>query len=167
MVHAECGFFFLACIHSSRTWMSGSFESMPWDTYVHRLDLGLYSHPKHFLGNGVRTPCQLQGKNSPQPEAQRRIKSAPLHHTGQQAQHITNWAIPAPNGQLLEQKYIKVSDLCSTIHHFYLYFANIIKLCWSKLPAKISLSCTCTHRHRHTHYGCRQPWRIALQVFTE
>ena len=31
--------------------MSGSFESVRWNGCVHRLDLGLYSHPKEFLGN--------------------------------------------------------------------------------------------------------------------
>ena len=30
--------------------MSGSFESVQWDACVHRLDLGLYSHPKEFWG---------------------------------------------------------------------------------------------------------------------
>ena len=35
--------------------MSGSFESVRWNAYVHRLDLGLYSHPKEFWGNAVRT----------------------------------------------------------------------------------------------------------------
>ena len=35
--------------------MSGSLESVQWNAYVHRLDLGLYSPPKEFLGSGVRT----------------------------------------------------------------------------------------------------------------
>ena len=30
--------------------MSGSFETMQWNESVHRLDLGLYSHPKGFGG---------------------------------------------------------------------------------------------------------------------
>ena len=34
--------------------MSGSFESMRWNAYVHRLDLDFYSHLKEFGGNGVR-----------------------------------------------------------------------------------------------------------------
>ena len=42
MVHAEC--IFAASIHSSRTWTSGSFESVRWKVWVHRLDLGLHSH---------------------------------------------------------------------------------------------------------------------------
>ena len=52
MVHAGC--VFVANTHLSRTWMSGSFESVQWHACVHRLDLGLYSS-KRVLGNGVRT----------------------------------------------------------------------------------------------------------------
>ena len=48
-------------MHLSRTGMSGSFESMRWNAYVHRLDLGLYSHRKEFLGNGVCTHDRLVG----------------------------------------------------------------------------------------------------------
>ena len=44
--------------------MSGSFESVRWNACVHRLDLGLYSHPKEFLGNGVRTHAYFDGKIS-------------------------------------------------------------------------------------------------------
>ena len=35
---------------------------MRWNTCVHRLDLGLYSHPKEFWGNGVRTHANSKGK---------------------------------------------------------------------------------------------------------
>ena len=42
--------------------MSGSFESVRWNAYVHRLDLGLYFHPKEFWGNGVRTHVNSKGK---------------------------------------------------------------------------------------------------------
>ena len=35
--------------------MSGSFETVRWNACVHRIYLGLYSHPKAFGGNGVRT----------------------------------------------------------------------------------------------------------------
>ena len=31
---------------------------------MHRLALGLYSHPKEFLGNGVRTHVNCEGKTS-------------------------------------------------------------------------------------------------------
>ena len=51
----------------SRTWMSGSFESVWWNTCVHRLDLGLYSNLKELGGNGVRSHVNSKGK-SPPPE---------------------------------------------------------------------------------------------------
>ena len=38
------------------------FESVRWNACAHRLDLGLYSHPKEFLGNGVRTHVDTKGK---------------------------------------------------------------------------------------------------------
>ena len=37
-------------------------ESARWNACVHRLDLGLYSHPKEFGGNGVRTHVNSKGK---------------------------------------------------------------------------------------------------------
>ena len=60
MVHAWC--VFVAGIHPSRTWTSGSFVSVQWNAYVHRLDLGLYSHLKEFWGTGVRTHVNSKGK---------------------------------------------------------------------------------------------------------
>ena len=60
MVHAGC--VFVTGIHPSRIWMSGSFESVRWNACVHRLDLGLYSHPKEFWGNGVRIHVNSKGK---------------------------------------------------------------------------------------------------------
>ena len=51
------GVFFVAGIHPSRTWTSGSFESVRWNACVHRLDLGLYSHPKEFWGEWSLNPC--------------------------------------------------------------------------------------------------------------
>ena len=60
MVRAGC--VFVAGIHPSRTWTSGSFESVRWNACVHRLDLGLYSHPKEFGGNGVWTHVNSKGK---------------------------------------------------------------------------------------------------------
>ena len=36
---------------------------MRWNAYVHRLDLGLYSHAKEFWGNGVRTLVNSRQKN--------------------------------------------------------------------------------------------------------
>ena len=42
--------------------MSGSFESARRNACVHRLDLGLYSRPKEFWENGVRTHVNSMGK---------------------------------------------------------------------------------------------------------
>ena len=86
MVRAGC--VFVAGIHPSRTWTSGSFESVQWNACVHRLDLGLYSHPKEFFGEWSLNPCELQGKNP-----QRRIEPAPLWTA---SPNTANWAIPAP-----------------------------------------------------------------------
>ena len=60
MVYAGC--VFVAGIHLSRTLMSEYSESMWWNACVHRLDLGLYSYPKEFLGNGVRSHVNSKGK---------------------------------------------------------------------------------------------------------
>ena len=77
MVQAGC--VFVADIHPSRTWTSGSFESVRWNACVHRLDLGLYSHPKEFLGNGVWTHVNSKGKiPSTGKFPQRRIEPASL-----------------------------------------------------------------------------------------
>ena len=92
MVRARC--VFVAGIHPSRTWTSGFFGSMWWNACVHRLDLGLYSHPKEFLGEWSLNPCQLQGKNplyrkiSPEEDRIRdAVNSEPRHYQR---------AIPAP-----------------------------------------------------------------------
>ena len=42
--------------------MLGSVESVRWSACVHRLDLCLYSHPKEFWENGVRTHVNSKGK---------------------------------------------------------------------------------------------------------
>ena len=66
MVHVGC--VLVAGIHPSRTRMSGSFKSLRWNACVHRLDLGLHSHPKELEGwgggraDGVRTHVNTKGK---------------------------------------------------------------------------------------------------------
>ena len=63
MVHAGC--VFLAGIHPSRTWMSGSLESVRWNTCVHRLELSLYSHPRvSFSREWNQNPWWLLGEIS-------------------------------------------------------------------------------------------------------
>ena len=90
MVHAGC--VFVAGIHLSRTRTSGSNESGRWNAYVHRLDLGLYSPPKEFLGKGVRTHVNSKGKipSTGKHSLQRGMEPTMLHQAGQQAQHTTN-----------------------------------------------------------------------------
>ena len=94
MVHAGC--VLVAGIHPSRTWMSGSLESVRWIACVHGLDLGLYSHLKEFWGNGVQTHVNSKGKIS----SQRRIEPTTLHQAGQRAQHTTNKLFQAPDSVL-------------------------------------------------------------------
>ena len=60
--------------------MSGPCESMPWNACVHRLDLGLYSHLKEFLGKGVRTQGSLQLKKSSVPETRLIRTASPTHY---------------------------------------------------------------------------------------
>ena len=43
--------------------MSRSFESLRLNACVHRLDLGLYSHPKELSGNGVRSHVNSKGNS--------------------------------------------------------------------------------------------------------
>ena len=98
MVYAGC--VFVAGIHLSRTWMPGSFEFVRWNACVLRLDLGLYSHPKEFWGNGIRNHAKSQGKNPLywKTSPQKRIEPMTLHHAGQWAQHTTNelfWPVAA------------------------------------------------------------------------
>ena len=59
-VHADC--VFVAGIHPSRTWMSGSFESVRWNACVHRLDLDLYFHQTELWGHWFRTHVNSKGK---------------------------------------------------------------------------------------------------------
>ena len=64
--------------------MSGSLEFVQWNACEHRLDPGLYCHPKEFLGNGVRTHVNSKGK-IPSAEAQRRVEPTTLHQAEQRA----------------------------------------------------------------------------------
>ena len=69
--------------------MPGSFESVQWNTCVHRLDLNLYSHLKVFWG--MESELYVNSKEkSPLLEAQRRAELTTLHHSEQQAQHTAD-----------------------------------------------------------------------------
>ena len=74
--------------------MSGSFESVQWNACVHRLDLGLYSHPKEFFGGMEFEPMLTPREKSPLPENVPRGGSNP-QRCGQQAKHYQR-AILAP-----------------------------------------------------------------------
>ena len=77
MVRAGC--VFVASIHPSRTWTSGSLESVQWNACVHRLDLSLYSHPKEFWGMEFEPMFDSKGKiPSTGKFPQRRIEPATL-----------------------------------------------------------------------------------------
>ena len=58
---------FVAGLHLSRTWMSGYFQSERWNACMHRLDLGLYSHPK-VLGGMESEPMLTPREKSPLPK---------------------------------------------------------------------------------------------------
>ena len=80
------GVFFVAGIHPSRTWTSGSFESVRWNACLHRLDLGLYSHPKEFWGmefEPMLTPREKSPLPKMSPEEDRTrdaVDSEPKHY---------------------------------------------------------------------------------------
>ena len=77
MVHAGC--VFAAGIHPSRTWMSGSFESVRWNACVHRLHLSLHSHSEEFWGKGVRTHVNSKGER----RGSEQVEPATRHQAGQ------------------------------------------------------------------------------------
>ena len=60
---------------------------------MHRLDPGLYSHPKEFWENEVRTHVYSKGKIptiGEKKSSQKRIEPTTTLHKGQRAQHTTN-----------------------------------------------------------------------------
>ena len=80
----RAGCVFVAGIHPSRTWMSGSFESVRWNACVHRL--GILSSERVLVGMEFE-PMLTPGEKSTLPESVPRGGSSPS---------TTNWAIPAP-----------------------------------------------------------------------
>ena len=86
---------------------------------VNRLNLTLYSHPKEFWRNRVRTHVNSKGK-SPVPEVQGRAILVTLHHAIQQAQHTTSWAIPAPHTLSPPNSFI-LTTVPPSLHSFHLW----------------------------------------------
>ena len=68
--------------------MSGSLESVRWNACAHRLVLGLHSHPKEFLGNGVRTHAHSKGKIPSAGKILLREGSNPRHCIKQDSEHL-------------------------------------------------------------------------------
>ena len=136
MVHAGC--VFGTGIHLSRTWMSGSLEFVWWNACVHRLDIGLYSHPKEF-GEYSQNPCKLQGKSPLHGKdfPQRRIEPTTLHQAGQQAQHTTNELVqPLAVSETVEC----TGSSCGLTSADWQY----CKQCADRWPEVLALSCRLT-----------------------
>ena len=66
--------------------------------HMHRLDQGLYSHPKVFWGNGVRTHVNSKGKIPSTRKILLIVVSNPWHCIKQRAQHTTNELFRPPHG---------------------------------------------------------------------
>ena len=80
-------------------------RAMRWNACVHRLGLGLYSHPKEFGGNGVRTYVNSKGKIPSTWKILLRGGSNPWHciKWGQEAQRTTNKLLRPPLASLKAQ----------------------------------------------------------------
>ena len=77
--------------------MSRSFESVQWNTYVHGLDLSLYSHPKEFGGRGEWVWIHVNSKGKKtlyRKNSTQRIKPKILHQAGQPNTLPTSYSGP-------------------------------------------------------------------------
>ena len=99
MVHA--GRVFVAGIHPSRIWISGSPESVRWNACVHRLDLGLYSHPKEFRGNGIRTHVNSEGKIPSGSFEEDRIDDTASRRTANSTHYRLSYPGPLLNNEIV------------------------------------------------------------------
>ena len=102
MVRAGC--VFVAGIHPSRTWTSGSFESMRWNACMHRLDLGLYSHPKEFFWGMEFEPMLTPREKSPLPENVPRGVSNPRHFGSEPKHYQLSYSGPGLNLETFNRK---------------------------------------------------------------
>ena len=112
----------VAGIHPPRTRTSGSFESVRWNACAHRLDLGLYSHPKEFLGGMEFEPMLTPREQSPLPEnfprggsnpwrCGQRAQTLPTSYSGPQTWFQNGWYFVATYQQQLSQPASTVSTL--------------------------------------------------------
>ena len=140
MVHAGC--VFVAGIHQSGACRSESFESVWRNACVRRQNLSLHSHPKVLWGMESETML-IPREKSPLPEAQRWFGPTTLHHTGQQAQHTTDWAISAP------EEYVTT----------YLQWpvGHTTNMCFQRLtwPASAQQEQMCVWHHAHAEWSAR------------
>ena len=138
-----------AGIHPFRTWVSGSSESAWWNAIVHRPDLGLYSHPKEFLGYGVRTYVNSKWKiPSTGSSEEDRTHDAASRRTARPTYY---WAIPAPDTLFLSHPFIPTSTLPAKLPaRLLLTFNSVISFCRSstKDDGWVALTSACCRRCR-------------------
>ena len=148
MVRAGC--VFVAGIHPSRTWMSGSFESVRWNACVHRLDLGLYSHPKEFWGNGVWTHVNSKGK---------------IPSTGKCPQRSIEPATLWQRAQALPAELLQPPSMLLFLFHWsetwFAYIVNLRQLQWQS-PVKMQCDLWSPIELRRT-----QVWILKAQLMTK
>ena len=136
MVRAGC--VFVAGIHPSRTWTSGSIESVRWNVCVHRLDLGLYSHPKEFLGGMEFEPMLTPREKSPLLENFPRGGSNP-RRCGQRVQTLPT----SYSGPELQLRTIVKCILCQvTLFQCFCHLHHIELVSWVEIPVLVDV-CQC------------------------
>ena len=95
-MHAEC--VFVAGIHPSRTWTSGTFESALWNACVHRLT-SVYTlirksfwrmESKSMLTPREKSSLSVGGGGGWGGSLQRRIEATTLYQAGQRPEHTIN-----------------------------------------------------------------------------
>ena len=158
MVRAGC--VFVAGIHPSRTWTSGSFESVRWNACMHRLDLGLYSDPKEFWGNGVWTHVNSKGKIPSTGKCpQRRIEPATLW---QRAQALpTELFRPPPPGSFISL------SLIYCVKSGYLYSTLCRSLLFGALQKYVFDMSIYAHVYKTWSNLSMQTWTQITEVWTQ
>ena len=131
----SAGCVLVAGIHPSRTRMSRSFEPVRWNACVHRLDLGLYSHPKEFLGNGIRTNVSPKGKiPSPGGSMENRTRDAASRRTASPTHYRLSYS-----GR---QQSIKMPCRKTLSAPFQLRIQDAyVRVCYTHLPGR-TVGCT-------------------------